>query len=161
MNNDDATGNDVLLLLATDGSDRANQALAAGLRLVGRPGAAVLVTVMPAADPSLVVGSGHAGPVMSPSQRDDMLAARETGAHAVLDAALDHLATEIAGVDVETMVLAGDPGEEICREADARSAAGIVIGTRGQGGLKRALLGSVSDHVVRHAPCPVITVNIH
>lgn len=32
----------------------------------------------------------------------------------------------------------------------------IVIGTRGRGGIKRALLGSVSDYVVRNAPCPVV-----
>jgi nucleotide-binding universal stress UspA family protein len=30
------------------------------------------------------------------------------------------------------------------------------MGSRGRGGIKRALLGSVSDHVVRNAPCPVV-----
>jgi nucleotide-binding universal stress UspA family protein len=34
----------------------------------------------------------------------------------------------------------------------------IVMGSRGQGGVKRALLGSVSDSVVRHAHCPVLVV---
>jgi nucleotide-binding universal stress UspA family protein len=35
-----------------------------------------------------------------------------------------------------------------------------VLGTRGHGGLRRAVLGSVSDHVVRNCPCPVITVSM-
>ena len=31
-----------------------------------------------------------------------------------------------------------------------------MVGSRGRGGLKRAVLGSVSDHIVRNAPCPVL-----
>jgi nucleotide-binding universal stress UspA family protein len=34
----------------------------------------------------------------------------------------------------------------------------IVIGSRGRGGIQRALMGSVSDSVVRHAHCPVMVV---
>jgi nucleotide-binding universal stress UspA family protein len=34
----------------------------------------------------------------------------------------------------------------------------IVIGSRGRGGLRRALLGSVSDSVIRHAHCPVLVI---
>ena len=34
----------------------------------------------------------------------------------------------------------------------------IVMGSRGLGGVRRALLGSISDSVVRHAPCPVLVV---
>lgn len=37
----------------------------------------------------------------------------------------------------------------------------IVIGTHGRTGLKRALLGSVAENVVRHAPCPVLVVRRH
>jgi nucleotide-binding universal stress UspA family protein len=36
----------------------------------------------------------------------------------------------------------------------------IVIGSRGLGGLRRALMGSVSDSVVRHAHCPVLVVRL-
>jgi nucleotide-binding universal stress UspA family protein len=39
------------------------------------------------------------------------------------------------------------------------SASALVMGSRGRGGIKRALLGSVSDYVVRHAPCPVVITN--
>ena len=150
---------DQVLLLATDGSDQANAALAAGVRLVGVPSALLIVNVVPAADPSVLVGSGHAGPVMSLPEKQELLATRDEDARAVLDAAIGFLAPITSGALVETEVLAGDPGEEICRRAAEGGVAGIVLGTRGQGGLKRALLGSVSDHVVRNAPCPVITVN--
>jgi nucleotide-binding universal stress UspA family protein len=34
----------------------------------------------------------------------------------------------------------------------------VVVGSRGQGGIRRALMGSVSDAVVRHAHCPVLVV---
>ena len=37
----------------------------------------------------------------------------------------------------------------------------IVRGSRGRGGLRRAVLGSVSDHVVRNAPCPVVVTGGH
>jgi len=150
---------DQVLLLATDGSDQANAALAAGVRLVGVPRVVLLVTVVPAADPSVLVGSGHAGPVMSLSEKQELLATQDENARAVLDGAIRFLAPTTSGAVVETEILAGDPGEEICRRAADGDVAGIVLGTRGQGGLKRALLGSVSDHVVRNAPCPVITVN--
>ncbi len=148
---------DQVLLLATDGSDQANAALAAGVRLVGDSRRALLVTVIPAADPSLLVGAGHSGPVMTPSEKQDLMTARQSGAEAALAAAVRVL--DNAGLTIETAILAGDPGQEICREAAERDVAAIVLGTRGQGGLKRALLGSVSDHVVRNAPCPVVTVN--
>lgn len=150
---------DGVLLLATDGSDHANSALAAGLRLVGAASRVLLVTVVPAADPSVLVGSGHAGPVMTPSQKQELLTARQEHARALLDAARRFVSDDTVGMTVETEILEGDPGEEICRRAAAREVAGIVLGTRGQGGLKRALLGSVSDHVVRNAPCPVVTAN--
>jgi nucleotide-binding universal stress UspA family protein len=53
-------------------------------------------------------------------------------------------------------VLEGAPGPALCDYARATGAAAVVIGSRGRGGLKRALLGSVSDFVVRNAPCPVV-----
>ena len=57
---------------------------------------------------------------------------------------------------VESVVVEGDPGRALCDLATERGATVIVAGTRGRGGLKRAVLGSVSDHLVRNAPCPVL-----
>lgn len=158
MNGVEHTAPPGTLLLATDGSEHATDALIAGLRIAAMPTAALLVTVVPGADPGAVVGSGHAGPVMTPAQLTELIDTREHEAADVLGAAATMIAEQIDGLDLHTQVLAGDPGEEICRAAAERGMAGIVMGTHGLGGIKRALLGSVSDYVVRHAPCPVITV---
>jgi len=50
----------------------------------------------------------------------------------------------------------GRPGEVVCHLAVEENAAFIVIGTHGTSALKRTVLGSVSNHIVRHAHCPVI-----
>jgi len=52
-------------------------------------------------------------------------------------------------------VLLCTDGSDLAHEALRDGLA--VLGTRGRGGLRRAVLGSVSDHVVRNAPCPVVT----
>ena len=53
-------------------------------------------------------------------------------------------------------VLTGRPFEEISRLAQFIEADLIVMPTRGQGGLKRVLLGSTAERVIRYAPCPVL-----
>ena len=49
-------------------------------------------------------------------------------------------------------------GQAICYIADHEHADMIIIGTRGQGVVKKAVLGSVSDYVARHADRPVLVV---
>ena len=140
------------ILLCTDGSDLAVEALSAGLALLGRDHQLVLVTVSDGPDPGALVGSGHAGAELTPKEYDRRVAA----AHGSARAAIDTARSELGLADAEARVLQGDPGEAICRLASELSAGAIVIGSRGRGGLKRAFLGSVSDHVVRNAPCSVI-----
>jgi nucleotide-binding universal stress UspA family protein len=65
---------------------------------------------------------------------------------------------ERQGLHASSRRRVGVPHEEIVRAAAEERAAYIVIGTHGRGGLERAMLGSVSDRVVRTAACPVITV---
>ena len=60
------------------------------------------------------------------------------------------------GLKVTVLVWTGDPGESIVSVAEAEAADLIVVGTHGRGPIGRLFLGSVSDHVVRHAPCPVL-----
>ncbi len=62
------------------------------------------------------------------------------------------------GTVAETHVRLGRPAQEIVNLADKIAAGLIVMGSRGLGGVRRALMGSVSDSVVRHAHCPVLVV---
>jgi nucleotide-binding universal stress UspA family protein len=61
---------------------------------------------------------------------------------------------EVAGTHAEI----GRADEEIVRLAEELGAGLIVLGSRGLGGVRRALMGSVSDSVVHHAHCPVLVV---
>jgi nucleotide-binding universal stress UspA family protein len=59
---------------------------------------------------------------------------------------------------VASKLLTGMPWQQIVDAARESAFALIVIGTHGRSGLTRVLLGSVAEMVVRHAPCPVLTV---
>jgi nucleotide-binding universal stress UspA family protein len=63
-----------------------------------------------------------------------------------------------AGVPVRFLIWDGDPRDAILEAATAEGADLIVVGTHGRGGLERLLLGSVSEHVIRHADVPVLVV---
>ena len=52
----------------------------------------------------------------------------------------------------------GSPAAEIVAQAEEVGAGLVVLGSRGLGAMRRALMGSVSDSVVRHAPCPALVV---
>ncbi len=62
------------------------------------------------------------------------------------------------GVACEHRLVVGDAALEIMRVAQEANVELIVMGTHGRGGLSRLLMGSVSEAVVRSAPCPVLTL---
>jgi len=63
----------------------------------------------------------------------------------------------LAKVSARLRSCPGKPGEVVCRIALEESASYIVIGTRSSSStLKRTVLGTVSDDIIRHAPCPVL-----
>jgi nucleotide-binding universal stress UspA family protein len=62
------------------------------------------------------------------------------------------------GADARFLIWEGDPGDGIVAAADAEGADLIVVGTHGRSTVGRFLLGSVSDHVVHRAGCPVLVV---
>lgn len=62
------------------------------------------------------------------------------------------------GLPTDRIVAVGSPAREIIETAKALPADLIVIATHGRTGLKHAFLGSVAEHVVRRAPCPVFVV---
>jgi nucleotide-binding universal stress UspA family protein len=59
---------------------------------------------------------------------------------------------------VETAMRRGDPRKEVVEEAQAWNADLIVLGSHGRTGVERLLMGSVSEGVMRHAPCSVEVV---
>jgi universal stress protein A len=68
-----------------------------------------------------------------------------------------HLVPSQAAVTTE--VRSGYGAEyEICQSARKRKTNLIVIGSHGAGPIRRALMGSSAEHVVRHAPCPVLVI---
>lgn len=67
---------------------------------------------------------------------------------------------EAHDVTVETEVRSGDPADVILAYADDIDADIIVTGTHGRSGVKRRLIGSVAERLVRHATCPVMTVRL-
>ena len=61
-------------------------------------------------------------------------------------------------VEVETLLKEGHPAEEILKTAKKGDFDLIVMGARGISRIRGILIGSVSDGVTRHAPCPVLVV---
>ncbi|KAI9203835.1 uncharacterized protein BJ171DRAFT_562171 [Polychytrium aggregatum] len=59
-------------------------------------------------------------------------------------------------ISCRAIALRGDPRDEIIVKLEEIKADMIIMGSRGMGALKRAFMGSVSDHLVHHAPCAVV-----
>ena len=71
---------------------------------------------------------------------------------------LRHLEPQLGGIAVETVVRFGEPVEEILSEADAFGADVIAVMTTCRSGVKRALLGSVAEHLLRKAVATVLLI---
>jgi universal stress protein A len=72
---------------------------------------------------------------------------------------LERLATPDAGYPVERRLEEGEPIPTILRVARDCGVDLIVMGTHGRTGLRRFIMGSVAEQIVRRAPCPVLTVS--
>lgn len=75
----------------------------------------------------------------------------------MLDEQVSHI-EDTGGRVTESYLRQGRPDREIVNLAEEIGAGLIVMGSRGLGGLRRTVLGSISDSVVRHAHCPVLVV---
>ena len=94
---------------------------------------------------------------MTPDEFDEQSLAAQNRSQAAAEAMISALRGRGALPDgVEALVIEGEPGPALCKLAQEVDAAAIVVGSRGRGGIKRAFLGSVSDYVVRNAPCSVV-----
>lgn len=139
------------ILVATDGSPAAQAAFGEALALAREieSGMAV-ITVWRA----LQGDFGLAYP--STAVLADILDAERSHAETTLALATER--AEQAGIPVVTRLATGDPAESICAYAGEIDARLVAIGSRGHGTVASLLLGSVSQAVMRHAPCPVLVV---
>jgi nucleotide-binding universal stress UspA family protein len=138
------------ILLATDGSEEAQLASTTAADLAQKTDSELhVLTVGP--DLPLYELPEH------PAEFEDVLRENRRRAKEVLEQQAKKI-EESGGTVKETHLLEGRADEEIVELAEEIGAGLIVMGSRGHGRLRRALLGSVSEAVVRHAHCPVTVV---
>jgi nucleotide-binding universal stress UspA family protein len=136
------------ILIATDGSPSAREAVEFGLELAAEQGSTVtFVTVAPSVDVVPMGGFGAVGSVPHELSDNEELPLDEA-----------HELAEQASVTAHQRLLQGDPADEIVAYADTLDADLIVVGSRGHGALASALLGSVSRGVLHEARRPVLVV---
>lgn len=146
------------ILVGTDGSDRASEAVLAAAELAATQPDAVLhiVTVQKPLSPSAVAAGEMAAAAPVAAERtweDEIKVELET---ALARAA--ETAKRVCDTRIETHARFGSPAEVLCDLADHLHADLIVVGNRGmQGG--RRFLGSVPNTVSHHAPCSVLIVD--
>lgn len=134
------------ILVPTDGSEHAVRA-AEHARYLARAFDAT-VHVVSAADIQTAGGMFNAGGV------DKAFVER---IEAENEAAIEATEAAFEGDAVETAILRGKPADAVLEYADAHDADLVAMGTHGRTGVSRYVAGSVTEHVVRRAPCPVLT----
>lgn len=142
-----------VVLVATDLSDPAQLALAAGAREAKRRKRRLVVvhatdTLSRRAAPAMALLG--ANPTLEPpeiaSQRDNFL-------RQIIETSLKTL-----GAEAEVRLVSGDPAQQILELAVSLPAELLVLGARGHGGLARVMLGGVAARMVQGAPCSVLAV---
>jgi nucleotide-binding universal stress UspA family protein len=140
------------VLLATDGSEEATLAARTAVDIAEKTGSEL--HVVHARQVPLYVDE-------SPTERVEATKSIEETLKEAAQRVLDTQVRQIrdAGGDVlQTYARLGRPDKEIISVAEEIGAGLIVMGSRGLGGVRRILMGSVSDSVVQHAHCPVLVV---
>jgi nucleotide-binding universal stress UspA family protein len=140
------------ILVPTDLSEGAEEALQYACELARTFGAKLhLLNVI--GIPAL--GVPELGVALTSSVIDSMIRDNQTALEQVADRLRTH-------ADIgEVLLRTGDARDVINQTAKDLHADLIVMGTHGRRGVSRALLGSVTETVVRTAPCPVLTVRPH
>jgi len=143
------------ILLATDGSKEAQLAFASAADLSEKTGSELHVVYV--GHIPLVAYESPGATTLDPDLLGRMQEGAEQEARTMLEELVQRVGKaggEVAGVHARL----GRPDAQIVGVADELGAGLIVLGSRGLGPLRRALMGSVSDSVVRHAHCPVLVV---
>lgn len=140
------------ILLATDGSEEAKAATQAAIEIADATGSELHILFALFVDETL--------PYPHPYARERWEASVERAKHGAREFVDEQVKRiEAEGGKVKDAHLAfGTPEHEIVKLGEELEAGLIVVGSRGLGGIRRALLGSVFDSVVRHAHCPVLVV---
>jgi nucleotide-binding universal stress UspA family protein len=144
------------ILLATDRSEEATLAAQTAIDLANKTGSElhVVYTSSPIYPPAFYEGNEVGVNVEAYLEEREELTKIQQG---LLDEQVRKI--EAAGGSVaQAHFTEGKPEAEITAVAEEIGAGLIVVGSRGLGGMRRAMLGSVSDSVVRHAHCPVLVV---
>jgi nucleotide-binding universal stress UspA family protein len=139
------------ILLATDGSREAELAARTAADLANSTNSELHI---------VLVGGGYSfsEPADSTAQEDAVLEMHRRKAREILDEQVRKVEESGATVKQVHLNMSERPDRAIVALGEELGAGLIVIGSRGRGGIRRALLGSVSDSVVRHAHCPVMVV---
>jgi nucleotide-binding universal stress UspA family protein len=140
------------ILLATDGSEEAALAVRTAADMAQQTGSELHVVYVGPSLEYVGMGPPEIGNIPAPTQEQLSSEARE-----LLEAEVEQVKAQ-GGTVAQAHLGAGIPDREIVALAEEIGAGLIVIGSRGRGGIRRALMGSVSDSVVRHAHCPVLVV---
>jgi nucleotide-binding universal stress UspA family protein len=135
------------ILLAVDGSDHALHAA----KMAGD-----LARTMKSEKLRIVVAFSHIPAYLGEPNMQNAIDARLKEADKILQTALGAVG-QIPG-EIHTELIEGSPAEAIINVATTRNSELIVMGSRGLGTLEGLLLGSTSQNVVSHAPCPVLIV---
>jgi nucleotide-binding universal stress UspA family protein len=138
------------IIVGIDGSDHSRHALEWAIREAAvRHAPLTVLTVQQA------VAGYWGGPVTYPGDPDLARKAREI-AQEETDRTLEKIDPESRPSSVTVRAITGLPAEALLEAA--ADADMVVVGSRGAGGFKRLLMGSVSTQVSHHAACPVVVV---
>jgi nucleotide-binding universal stress UspA family protein len=137
------------IVAGVDGSPSSISALRWAVRQAALTGAAV-DAVMAWHYPAAAAGYGWA-----PAGMEGSFDFTENAAKVLADA-IGAAVDPGSGVPVHARVFEGDPARALLDACDGADL--LVVGSRGHGGFAEALLGSVSQHCVHHAQCPVVVI---
>jgi nucleotide-binding universal stress UspA family protein len=141
-----------VIVVGTDGSETAREAVRQAIDLARELGAALQVVSAYAPVP---VGRLREEERQAPADAQWAIGPRED-VEAILRAVVEEVGA--AGVRVDVHARQGDPADAILDVAEETGADLIVVGNKGMTGAKRFLLGSVPNKVSHHAPCSVLII---
>ena len=143
------------ILLATDSSEEAELALSTAIDLANSTNSQLHVVTVGPWNPDPSYASHEASLRWETYEQASEAIGKEV--QEILDNQVRKI-EEGGGTVQEAHLRRGRKDEEIVRVAEEIGAGLIVMGSRGLGGIRRALMGSVSDGVMRYAHCPVLVV---